>query len=84
MDFRRANTDPSVDFRKANTGPIQGQYGNQLEIECKSELKSQEGRGLPRAGKAAPRDFPQASPSQNPSKQPCQPSENPVLPSTFT
>ena len=33
---------------------------------------------------AAPRDFPRASPSENPSEQPCQPSENPVHPSSFT
>ena len=42
-----------------------------------------EGRGFPRAGRAAPRDFPRALPSGNPSEQPCQPSENPVHPSSF-
>ena len=45
---------------------------------------SRDGWGFPRAGRAAPRDFPRASPSGNPSEQPCQPSENPVLPSSFT
>ena len=30
------------------------------------------------------RDFPRASPSVNPSEQPCQPSENPVHPYSFT
>ena len=34
--------------------------------------------------KWAPRDFPRASPSGNPSEQPCQPLENPVHPSSFT
>ena len=37
-----------------------------------------------RAGRAAPRDFPQASPLGNPSEKPFQPSENPVHPSSFT
>ena len=36
------------------------------------------------AGKAAPQDFPCASPSGNLLEQPCQPSENPVLPSSLT
>ena len=53
-------------------------------LECKSEVKSRDGRGFPRAGRAAPRDFSRALPSGNPSKQPCQPSENPVHPSSFT
>ena len=44
----------------------------------------QEGRGFQRAGRAAPRDFPGALPSGNPSEQPCQPSENPVIPYSFT
>ena len=43
-----------------------------------------ERRGFPRAGTAAPRDFPHASPSGNPSEQPCHPTENPVHPSSFT
>ena len=33
---------------------------------------------------AAPRDFPRASPSGNPSEKPCQPLENSVHPSSFT
>ena len=52
---------------------------------------SRDGRGSPRAGRAAPRDFPRASllgnPSEQPcqpSEQPCQPSENPVHPDSFT
>ena len=43
-----------------------------------------DGRGFPWAGRAAPRDFPRASPSGNPLEQPCQPLENPVHPSSFT
>ena len=41
--------------------------------------------GWPSGGQAlGPQDFPRASPSGNPSEQPCQPSENPVHPSSFT
>ena len=39
---------------------------------------------FPRAGRAAPRDFPRALPLGNPWEQPCQPLENPVRPSSFT
>ena len=39
---------------------------------------------FPWAGRDAPRNFLWASPSGNPSEQPCQPSENPVHPSSFT
>ena len=41
-------------------------------------------RDFPQAGKAAPWNFPWASPLGNPSEQPCQPSENSVHPSSFT
>ena len=37
-----------------------------------------DGRGFPRAGRAAPRDFSRAK------EQPCQPEENPVHPNSFT
>ena len=84
VDFRRANTEPSVDFRKANTGQSVNFRRANTETYCKSESKSRKGQGFPRAGRAAPRDFPRALPSRNPSEQPCQPSENPVLPSSFT
>ena len=40
--------------------------------------------GFPRAGRAAPWDFPRAAPSGNPLEQPCQSLENPVHPSSFT
>ena len=40
--------------------------------------------GFPRAGKAAPQNIPCASPSGNPSEQPCKPSENLVHPSSWT
>ena len=36
------------------------------------------------AAKAAPRYFPRALPSGNPSEQPCKPLENPDHPSSFT
>ena len=39
---------------------------------------------FPWAGRAAPRDFPWALPLRNPSEQPCQPSDNPAYPSSFT
>ena len=39
---------------------------------------------MPRAGRAAPRDFPRAKPEGNTEEQPCQPGENPVLPHSFT
>ena len=37
-----------------------------------------------RTDRAAPWVFPRASPSGDPSEQPCQPLENPVYPSSFT
>ena len=40
--------------------------------------------GLPRAGRAVPRDFPRAKPEENPEEQLCQPEENSVLPDSFT
>ena len=43
-----------------------------------------EGRGFPRAGRAAPRDFPRPKPEGNPEEQPCQPEKNHVLPDSFT
>ena len=39
---------------------------------------------FPWAGRAAPLDFPRASPSENLLEQLCFPSENPVHPSSFT
>ena len=39
---------------------------------------------LPQAGRAAPWDFSMALPNGNPSEQPCQPSENPIHPSSLT
>ena len=41
-------------------------------------------RDFPWAGRAAPQDFPQASPLENSAEQTCQPSENPLHPSSFT
>ena len=38
----------------------------------KSEKKRREGRGFPRAGRAAPRNFLRAKPKGNPEEQPCQ------------
>ena len=43
-----------------------------------------EGIGFPRAGRAAPRDFPRAKREGNSEDEPCQPEENPVLPDSFT
>ena len=43
-----------------------------------------DGRSFPRAGRAAPKDFPRAKPEGNPEAQPCQPEENPVHPDSFT
>ena len=43
-----------------------------------------EGRGFPRAGRAALRYFPRAKPKGNPEEPPCQPEENSVLPDSFT
>ena len=43
-----------------------------------------EEQGFPRAGRAAPREFPRAKPEGNPEEQPCQSEENPVLPDSFT
>ena len=34
-----------------------------------------DGRGFPRAGRAAPRDFLKTKPEGNPEEQPCQPEE---------
>ena len=39
--------------------------------------------GFPRAGRAAPRDFPRAQPEGNPEGQLCQPEENPFYPDSF-
>ena len=49
----------------------------------KSKLKRREGRGFPRAGRAALRDFLRAKPEGNPEEQPCQTEENPVHPDSF-
>ena len=46
-------------------------------------LKSWEGRDFPQAGRASPWDFPQPLPLGNPMEQPCQPSDNTALPSSF-
>ena len=43
-----------------------------------------DGRGFPRACRAAPRDFPSAKPEVNPEEQPCQPEEYPVHSDSFT
>ena len=48
------------------------------------EVKRMDGRGFPRAGRAASWDFPRAKPEGNPEEQSCQPKENPVLPDSFT
>ena len=40
--------------------------------------------GFPRAGMAAPRNFPRAKPEGNPEEQPCKPEENPIHPDFFT
>ena len=71
-NLRRANTEPSEDFRRTNTEP---------SVDLRKA--NTEGRGFLRAGRAAPRDFPRVSTLGIPSEQPCQPSENPVLPSSF-
>ena len=42
------------------------------------------GHGFPKAGRAAPRDFPRAGLKGNPKESPCQPNINPVLPDSFT
>ena len=39
---------------------------------------------FPRAGRAAPRDFPRANPKEIHKEQPCQPKENPILTNYFT
>ena len=44
---------------------------------------SQEGRGFPQDGRAAPEDLFWPYLSGNPSEQPWQPSENPVHPPSF-
>ena len=41
-----------------------------FQIECKTMDKSQDGRGFPWAGRAAPGYFPRALPSGTPSEQP--------------
>ena len=45
--------------------------------------KSQDGQGFLQAGRAAPWDFPWASPSGNPGDEPCQPSESHGHPPPF-
>ena len=67
MDFRRANTEPSVDFRKANSKlSVHFRSPNTELIECKSELKSRERQGFPRAARTAPQDFPREIPRSSP------------------
>ena len=46
--------------------------------------KRRDGRGFPRAGRAALRDFPRAKPEGYPEEQPCQPKENPLHPDSST
>ena len=61
-------------------GPIQNHLcilGGPIQIP---EYKSREEWGFSWAGRAAPRDFPQALPSGNPSEQSYQPLENPSFP----
>ena len=53
---------------------------NRIKIWVKDSGRT----GFPRPGRAAPRDFPWGLPSKNFSEQPCQPSENPVHPTSFT
>ena len=53
---------------------------NRMKIRVKESGRT----GFPRAGKAAPCDFHCALPSENPSEQPCQSSDNPVRPFSFT
>ena len=43
-----------------------------------------DGRGFPRAGRAAPRDCPRVKPEGNPEKQCCQPDEDTVHPDSYT
>ena len=43
-----------------------------------------DGWGFPRAGRAAPRDFPRAKPKGNPKEKPCQLEENLDHPDSFT
>ena len=43
-----------------------------------------DGRGLPRAGSTAPRDFLRAKPEENPEEQACLPEENLINPNSFT
>ena len=86
INFKRANTEPSMNFRKRNKElSMQFRRANtvtyyKLNINLS---KSREGQGIPQAGRAAARAFPPAPPSGNPSDQPCQPSEKPVLPFSF-
>ena len=69
-NLRRANREPSVDLRRANTEPF-------VDFRKANAEPSVYFR-------RANTDFPRASPSGNPSEQPCQPVENPVLPFSFT
>ena len=47
-------------------------------------VKEEGWTGFPRAGRAAPRDFPWAKPEVNPEEQPSQPEVNPAHPDSFT
>ena len=60
-----------------------------IALHCKpglgySEQKRRDPEGLPRAGRAAPRDFPRGKPKWDLEEQPCQPEENLILPNSFT
>ena len=88
MDFRRAGTELSQDFRKANKEPsVHFRWAN-TETYCKYNVNLSKRARMDgffsQAGLAAPRDFPCALPSGNPSEQPCQPLENHVHHSSFT
>ena len=61
VHFWKTNTDPSVYFRKANMDP---------SMHFRKGWTGRDGRGFSRVDRAAPWDFPWASPSENPSKQP--------------
>ena len=82
--LKRANTEPSMYFRKANTErSLQIRIANRQTYQKKNvnlSKKSLEGRGFPRASRAAAWNFPWALPSRNPSEQPCKPLENPAFP----
>ena len=75
MDFRRANTEPSVDFRRANTElSVDFRKANTEPSVHFMRANTEYGISLG----LRPREI-----SYSP-VLPCQPEENPVLPSSFT